>query len=333
MPTVSVIIVNFNGEKLLDDCLLSLKAQTYRDFEVIFVDNGSSDRSVPRTRELFPDARILAMNENTGFAKGNNIGIEAAGGKYIVLLNNDTKADARFLEILVQTVERDERVGMVAPKILNFFDRTIDSVGGLLFCRDGLAQGQGRGEADRGQYDYLQEALVPSGCAALYRRDMLSEIGLFDESFFAYCEDSDLGLRGVWAGWKAAAAPGAVVFHKYSATTSAYSPFKLFLVERNHYFVVLKNFPLCQLPLIPLWSAWRFLLMACAVLRGKGKGKAATGSLMALLGVFLRGHWRMLLGAAGMLRRRPVIRRISGVEFAQRLKQFRLPLARMVLND
>lgn len=335
MPAVSVIIVNFNGERLLDDCLTSLKEQLYRDFEVIFVDNASKDNSCARARELLPEAKIIPLTENTGFAKGNNVGIAAAAGRYIVMLNNDTKSDPAFLQELVRAAEADPKNGMAAPKILNFFDKkVIDSVGGLVICRDGIGQGRGRGQTDSGQFDHVTACLLPSGCAALYRKEMLDEIGLLDESFFAYCEDTDLGLRGVWAGWKTVSAPKAVVYHKYSASSSAYSPFKLLLVERNHYFVALKNLPLRLLLLLPLFSAYRYCLMAYAVLRGKGKGQAAAGgNTFALIGAFIKGHWQALLGMCRCLSGRAKIKRISSGEFAARLRQHRVGMADMILND
>ncbi|HYF52556.1 MAG TPA: glycosyltransferase family 2 protein [Planctomycetota bacterium] len=335
MPSVSIIIVNLNGERLLDDCLNSLNAQTYRDFEVVFVDNGSKDGSVEKARALMPSANIIALNENTGFARGNNIGIAAAKGRYIVLLNNDTRSDPNFLEELVKPVESDKTIGMVAPKILNFFDqKIIDSVGGLLMCRDGIGQGRGRGEVDSGQYDAATSALLPSGCAALYLRELLDEVGLLDEEFFAYCEDSDLGLRAVWAGWKTASAPRAVVYHKYSATTSSYSPFKMLLVERNHYFLALKNYPLRLLVFLPFWTFYRYVLMGIAVLSGKGKGGAAGGGgFFPLLGAFIKGHWQALVGAPRQLRRGPKVRRITSKAFAALLKEYRIPVAHMIFNE
>lgn len=335
MPTVSIVIVNYNGESLLEDCLGSLSRQSFRDFEVVFVDNGSKDASVPRARELMPDARIIELKENTGFARGNNVGIAEAAGKFVVLLNNDTEADPRFLEELVAAAEANPEAGMVAPKILNFFDRAlIDSVGGLLVCADGIAQGRGRGERDQGQYDRLTEALIPSACAALYRKQMLDEVGLFHEPFFAYCEDTDLGLRGVWAGWRTAAAPKAVVFHKYSASSSAYSPFKLRLVERNHYLLTLRNFPAPMLAAVPLWSLYRYGLMALALARGAGKGQAAAGGQTgALLKSFAQGHWEALLQGPSELRRRPANRRMRSSDFRKLLQSHRMSLREMIFND
>ena len=339
MPTVSLIIVNYNGERLLKDCLGSLNAQTYRDFETIFVDNGSKDGSVLAARALMPEIRIVELQTNSGFTGGNNAGYAIARGDYIVLLNNDTECAPDFLEQLVLAFEReartDARVGMAAPKILNFFDRAvIDSVGGLLAAPNGIGMGRGRGERDAGQYDALSEILLPSGCAALYSRAMLVETGLFSDDFFAYCEDMDLGLRGTWAGWRAVNAPFAIVYHKYSASSSSYSAFKMRLVERNHYFLALKNFPPALLLTFPFWTVWRYLLMAYAVLRGKGKGQAAGSEKMsALLSAFVAGHWEALRGIPRQCAHRPAIKRISAADFCRKLKAHRVSLSTILLSD
>ena len=334
MPTVSVIVLNYNGAHLLEDCLSSLKAQTYRDFEVIFVENGSTDRSSERARALLPECRIIALPQNIGYASANNVGMRAATGRYVVLLNNDIKADEHFLEELVRAVDSDE-IGMVAPKILNFYEpQRIDSVGGLLLCADGIGRGRGRGELDHGQYDQARVGLLPSGCAALYRKSMLDEVGLLPEEFFAYCEDSDLGLRGLWAGWRTAVAPRAVIYHKYSATNGQYSPFKMRLVERNHYFLALRNFPFPLLVWLPFCTCYRYLLMAWAVLFRKGTGLATKqAGTWPLLAAFLQGHWQALLGAPGQLARRPRLKRISNKAFAGLLKQYNMPLKDLIFND
>jgi len=332
VPAISVVVVNYNGAALLEDCLLSLRGQTFRDFEVVLVDNGSVDNSISVAASVFPQARCVVLAENVGFAKGSNIGIRQSDGEYVVLLNNDTQAEPTFLEELVGTAVDDAQVGMVAPKILDFFDRQrIDSAGGLVMSRDALAQGRGRGERDEGQYDALTEILVPSACAALYRREMLNETGLFDESFFMYCEDLDLGLRGRWAGWKAVAAARAVVYHKYSATSSPYSPLKMRLVERNHYLVALKNFPRRMLLEVPFWSVCRYALMARAVVRGDGKGRAAPKGK--LLWAFVAGHMGALWRAPAAFRRRTRVRRVDTREFVALLKRHRLGLGRLISSD
>ena len=244
-PLVSVVVVNWNGRPYVADCLASLARQTYPHVEIVVVDNGSTDGSLELLRGDW-GARIHLVAEpvNRGFAGGNNVGMRAAKGAYVALLNNDAVADPRWIERLVEAAEADATVGMCASKIfVQGRDRVLDSAG-LLLSLDGIGRGRGRLEPDHPRFARAEDALVPSACAALYRRAMLDEIGLFDEDFFAYCEDSDLGLRGRLAGWRCRYAPGAVVHHRYSATTSPYSPFKAFHVERNRIWVVVKCYPL-----------------------------------------------------------------------------------------
>lgn len=271
-PLVSIIIVNWNGLKFLHECLPSISAQSYTSFEVIMVDNGSTDGSLEFVRTGFPDTVIIENMENVGFAAANNQGIRIAKGKYIATLNNDTEVDEDWLKNLVDAAgASDKEVGMWAPKILSMKEPTrIDSVGGLLIYRDGIARGRGRSEEDRGQYDRVEDILFPSACSALYRKDMLDEIGCFDEEFFAYCEDSDLGLRARLAGWKALSVPKAVVYHHYSGSAGRYSETKAFLVERNHLWLAIKNFPVTMLALTPFYTLWRWLVQVNNVIRGKG---------------------------------------------------------------
>ncbi len=269
-PLVSVIIVNWNGKHLLAECLDSVFRQHFRDFEVIVVDNGSRDGSAEFVREQFPSATLISLAVNTGFAGGNNAGIRIARGKYIALLNNDTRTDPDWLACLVKEAEADSFTGMWASKILSYDDPdTIDNVG-LLIYRDGLARGQGRLERDRGQYDTRKEALFPSGCAALYRRQVLDEVGLFDEDFFAYADDVDLGLRARLAGWGCTYVPQAKVFHRYSSSSSKYSPFKAFLVERNRIWVLLKYFPAELIAASFFFTLRRFLLQFYGAVSGRG---------------------------------------------------------------
>ncbi len=266
-----MVIVNWNGRHLLGECLDSLLAKHMDGLEIIFVDNGSHDGSVEYVREWYRDVRVINLSKNIGFAGGNNAGIRTASGKYVALLNNDTRVDRDWLTNLLATAESGpSAIGMWASKILSY-DKpdTFDNVG-LLLYPDGLARGKGRLETDQGQYDQLGEALFPSGCAGLYRRDMLDQIGLFDEEFFAYADDVDLGLRGRLAGWGCVYVPTARVYHKYSSSTSAYSPLKAFLVERNRIWVLLKYYPVEMILISPWVTGARLLLHLYGALRGKG---------------------------------------------------------------
>jgi GT2 family glycosyltransferase len=273
-PLVSIIIVNWNGIKFLEPCLSSLYSQSYAPYEVILFDNGSTDGSVGFLKEKFPEVIILESPENLGFAEGNNRAIEASKGEYILTLNNDTELADGFLETLVQAaITSSEGVGMWAPKILSLNKKDeIDSVGGLLIYSDCLAKGRGRLEKDSGQYDRVEEVFVPSACAALYKKTMLDRVGLFDSDFFAYCEDTDLGLRARLAGWKALSVPGAVVYHYYSGTGGKYTPFKAFLVERNHIWAALKCLPLSRVLLLGFYIKWRLLVQFYGVVSGRGAG-------------------------------------------------------------
>lgn len=271
MPLISVIILTWNGRQYLDDCLGSLAGQTLRDFEVVLVDNGSTDGSAAYVRETYPWVRIVALPENVGFAGGNNQGLEVAQGEFVVTLNNDTKADSRFLDELLQPVMGDPGVGMVAAKMLNFFNPgRIDSVG-VKAAINGLGYNIGVGELDQGQYDAPAEVFGPCAGAALYRRTMLDQVGFFDPEFFAYYEDLDLAWRGRLAGWRCVTAPRAVVLHIHSATSGKMSPFTVYQVQRNKWFTLVKNWPLPlllrRLPRILLFDLGSLLL---ALLRRRG---------------------------------------------------------------
>ena len=300
-PLISIVIVNWNGLRFLKGCFESIYSQGFKPLEVIFVDNGSTDSSVEFVSRNFPSALIIENTENAGFARANNQGIKMATGKYVLTLNNDTVLERGFLSELAGAAEgSNEKTGMWAVKILSFDERdVIDSVGGLLIYPDGLAKGRGRLEKDSGQYDMAEEVFIPSACAGLYRRTMLDEVGLFDEDFFAYCEDTDLGLRARLAGWRAANVPKAVVYHYYSGTGGRYTAFKAYLVERNHLWVALKNFPPLLLALFPLFTGWRLIMQVYGIFAGKGAGgRFVEGfSRTELIKVFFKAY----LGAFGSL--------------------------------
>jgi GT2 family glycosyltransferase len=303
---VSVIILNWNGKKFLQECLDSLGAQTYRDFEAILVDNGSTDGSVDFVRESFPWVRLVVLPENTGFAGGNNRGLEAAGGEFVVALNNDTRVVPEFLAELVAPVLADPRIGMVAAKMRNYYHPERIDAAGLKIGTNGLGYNIGVGETDAGQYD--DAALFgPCGGAALYRRAMIGEIGFFDPDFFAYYEDFDLAWRGRLAGWRCAAAPRAVAYHVHSATSGEWSSFKVCQTHRNKWYVIIKNWPsallIRNLPALIFADAASFCL---AVLRRKGIAA-------------LRGRLGVLCGFRALLRKRADIqskRKLSDAQAA-----------------
>ena len=248
---VAIIIVNWNGLKFLNDCLSAVYMQTYQNFDVYFVDNGSTDGSVNFVKDKFPKVKICELAKNTGFAYANNLGIKNAFLDkeigYILTLNNDTKITDNFLENLVHTIEMNNEIGSIAPKVKFFYEENlIDSVG-IVINADGGGMNRGFKEVDNGQYDKLEEVFGACAGAALYRRAALESVSYrneyFDNSFFAYYEDLDLAWRLRLAGWKSVTCPEAIVFHVHSATAISHSPFKAYYVNRNRFFLILKDFP------------------------------------------------------------------------------------------
>lgn len=335
---ISVIIVNLNGSEYLPDCLNSLSVQTFRDFEVIIVDNGSTDGSLDLLRNQFGWVGVIPLEENTGFARGNNIGLESSSARYIATLNNDTIADRDWLKSLIEAAEADEKIGMVASKILLGREGNELDSAGMLVYPDGMTRQRGRGEPDRGQFDEAENVLFPSACAALYRRDMLDETGFFDEDFFSYCEDADLGLRGRLAGWKAVMAPGAVVRHLYSLTGGKYSDFKAYHVERNHVWVLLKTLPLSYVMVFPFYTAWRYIIQAYGLLSGRGSVArfAETAGKGRLLSIVFRSYRDAFAGLPRTLRKRRGIwssRRIAVRDYRRMLKKYRITAEELMLRE
>ena len=254
----SIIIVNWNGYDHLATCLSSVFKQTYKNFEVIFIDNGSTDDSVEYVKQNFPQVRIMVSKKNHGFADGNNIGIGQALKnpeiQYIATLNNDTEVDQDWLKQLITVVEQDERIGAVSSKILFFNQRNIiDSTGDFLLSGGLKVVARGYKQEDKGQFDKIEECFSARAGAALYRGQMLEEVCLngeyFDSHYFAYIEDVDLSIRARFLGWKIMYAPKAIVYHKVAATTKEISYiFRRYRAGRNRLFTAIKNLPLALWP-------------------------------------------------------------------------------------
>ena len=336
-PLVSVITVSWNRRDLLAECLRGLFAQTWEPFEVIVVDNGSTDGSAEMVAaEWGARARLLRSDRNLGYACAVNRGIRASRGAYVATLNNDAVPDPGWLTALVEAAEQDSRIGMVATKVVSFEDPRIFDGTGLLLYPDGSSRARGRLEEDRGQYDGALEALLPSGCAALYRRAMLDEVGLHDESFFAYCEDTDLGLRGRLSGWGCAFAPKAIVRHHYSASSGHYSETKAYFVERNRLWVAAKNFPPGRLLASPLWTIRRYALQAWGALSGRGAAgrfvrEASRGRLFRTL---LRAQIDGVRGLPRALRARREVRvRVPRSEIDRWFREFGIDARELALKE
>ena len=256
---MGVVVVNWNRRELLRACLHSLARQSHGSFEVVVVDNGSTDGSAVLVEEIAKSypvrMRLIANTANLGFCAANNQGISATEAELVALLNNDAEAEPGWLEALEQAVRKAEDVGMAASKVLVWEDPTrIDKCGHLIYP-DGQNRGRGSGQTDRGQFDHTEEVLWPDGCAAMYRRAMLEDVGGFDEDFFAYADDAELGLRARWAGWRCLYTPAAVVRHHRGATLGLGSARRLTLIERNRVLLAVKLFPWSL-----LWANGAFLL-------------------------------------------------------------------------
>jgi len=248
LPHVTVVVPNWNGEGFLRSSLGSLREQSFGDFETVLVDNGSTDDSVAFVHRNFPEVRVLTLGENKGFSVAVNAGIRASHAEYVALLNNDTETDPGWLEALVRAAEAYPEAGLFASKMVDFNDRRLLDGAGDALRRSGLPLRLGHGEPDRGQYD--EAAFVFGACAgaALYRRDMLDDIGLFDEDFFANCEDGDLSFRAQLAGYRCLYVPESVIYHMGSATFGKRSPAAVRLGTRNSLCLLVKNLPT---PLVP----------------------------------------------------------------------------------
>jgi GT2 family glycosyltransferase len=328
-PLVSVIIVNWNGKEYLPACLDSLLEQSCKDFETIVVDNGSCDGSLELLHSFYPWVRVVPLSDNTGFASGNNAGFAVSKGKYLVTLNNDTRVEQAWLAELIAPVEIRQDVGMVASRICSWDDPDIIDSLGVAVCRDGMSRGSRRRCSFSGlSLNRWEDILIPSACAALYRREMVERIGFFDDDYFAYCEDTDLGLRGRLAGWQAVLARDAVVLHRYSKSGGVFSPFKLYLVERNHFWVALKCFPFSMLLALPLWTFIRYLVQAHLVLGGCGAGAQFRDSPSGdLIKAVLRGVRDMICGLPVIYSKRRVAatsQRLSSGQMRQLLNSYKL---------
>ncbi|HEU0168809.1 MAG TPA: glycosyltransferase family 2 protein [Chloroflexota bacterium] len=274
-PTVTVAIPNWNGARLLRECLNSVRAQTFRDFETVVVDNGSTDDSLRLLADDYPEVRVIRWPENRGVAAAFNEGVRQCSGELLALLNNDMEVEPGWLQALVDALGADDRAGAAASKILFLDRRTIYSAGDF-YGRDGIPGNRGVREADEGQFDEPATIFGASGGASLFRRRLFDEIGLFDETLVSYLEDVDWNFRMQLAGWHAVYAPTAVAYHWGSATGGG--KLASYYCGRNFIRVLVKNYP--PRLLRRYWPAivWQELRLAADALR-HGREPAARARL------------------------------------------------------
>ncbi len=276
MQELSVVIPNYNGLQYVKGCLDSLRAQTLSDFLVIFVDNGSTDGSRELVEREYPEVQVVALPENLGFCQAVNRGIQASETPYVVLLNNDTEADPRFLEELLSGIKRKSRAFSCAAMMLQFHQRDRIDDAGNFYNAMGWAFARGKGKpAAR----YEKECRIFSSCggASIYRRKALEKTGLFDEEHFAYLEDTDICYRARIAGYENWYLPRARVYHVGSGTTgSRYNQFKIRYSSRNNVYMIYKNMPFVQILLnLPFLAAGFGVKLVFFGTKGYGREYAA----------------------------------------------------------
>jgi GT2 family glycosyltransferase len=241
-PRCSVVIPNLNGERLLRACLACLERQSV-ELELVLVDNGSTDGSVSATREEFPEATVLELGANRGFAAAVNAGVHASNGELVAFLNNDTEPEPAWLEELVACLDRHPGAAAATSKTLLASDRRIvDGAGDWMDWRF-RPYPRAHGVRDSQRLAAEVQVFGAAGAASLWRRSVLEEIGLFDEDFFAFYEDIDLSLRARLAGYECWYAPRSVALHHRGATAAGRDEFVFFLPFRNRWFMILKNVP------------------------------------------------------------------------------------------
>ncbi len=327
---VSVIVLNWNGGVHVQSCLDSLTGQDYDNLEVIVVDNGSSDGSVKMIRARYPGVQLIENHANLGFAAGNNVGIRLSRGDYVVILNNDAELDGRAISAMRQAIDKDRRYGACASRIYLKFEQDLLDAAGIVVCPDGLSIGRGR--LERGErYNREEEVFFGSGCCLMARREMLEDVKMgdeyFDEGFFMYADDTDLGWRARLRGWKTVYAPDAKVYHLHSASSESYSPLKAFLVERNRIWLQVKYFPFLMICRGQLFTALRYLLQAYAALTGRGAAGAFSKahSRGELVRVLFKVWGSALRGLPAVWKKRRTIRKrrtINNAEVADLVKKY-----------
>lgn len=308
---VSVIIVNWNGERFLARCLAALMAQTVTPHEIILVDNASSDGSVEIVRQ-FPSVRLMIQDQNTGFARGNNLAIAAASAesKWIALLNPDAFAEPRWLEALLAAAKTYPKFEMFGSKLVNAADQAVQDGGGDAYHMSGLVWRMGHGVPVSNTVEDAREVFSPCAAAALYRRSILQAIGGFDEDYFCYVEDVDLGFRLRLAGYRCLYVPQSVAHHVGSGTTGGqHSDFSLFHGHRNLVWTFVKDMPgILFWLLLPLHLLLNLISIIWFALRGQS-------------GVIWRAKRDALLGLPKMWRKRQHLQKTRIASIAEVWRQ------------
>lgn len=308
---VSVIIVNWNAGHFLEQCLTALMAQTVQPHEIILVDNASSDSSIQIARK-FPKVRLIALNTNTGFARGNNLAIEAVSdeSKWVALLNPDAYSQTRWLETLLLAADSHSEFDIFASKLVNAVNPMCFDGAGDAYHLSGLVWRMNHGTPVRDVWENVREVFSPCAAAALYRRSVLCELGGFDEDYFCYVEDVDLGFRLRLSGYRCLYVPQSVVHHVGSGTTGGqHSSFALYHGHRNMVWTFVKDMPgILFWLMLPLHLVLNLVSIIWFSLHGRAD-------------VILRAKRDALLGLPQMWRKRQQIQKTRVVKIAEIWRQ------------
>ena len=255
--SVSIVIPHWNNVDVLSECLESISNTNFENFETIVVDNASTDNSVASVRSNYPNVKLIENDKNYGYAGGCNIGAEAASGDFLIFLNNDTVQEKDWISNLIKTINSDDKIAAVQPKILNYYDRNVfDYAGGsgghmdiycFPFARGRIFSFQ---ENDEGQYNNKEKCFWSSGTCFMVRRELFQKAGGFDDSFFAHMEEIDLCWRLYAMGFEVWVEPDSVVYHKNALTLPMYSHKKYYLNHRNSLLMLLGNYSIKNIFLI-----------------------------------------------------------------------------------
>lgn len=319
VPLVTIVIPTLTAGPKLFDCVRALEQQDITDWKAIIVDNSGKGIARQTLAEGGERVQVINSSSNVGFGGAVNRAFAEASAPFLAVLNDDAVPCRSWLRTLLSVIETAPRTGMCASRVLLADGGVLDSAG-MLICGDGSSKQRGH-LAPADTFSGSGQTLFPSGSAALYRREMLEEIGGFDESLFLYCEDTDLGLRARWAGWQCLYAPGAVVEHRYSQTAGAASGLKAYYVERNRIFVIIKCFPASMLAAAPFVTLARYFWTVAALWNRSGKAgeyRKQAGSLWNLVWIIIRAHFAALIHLPQLLGKRRTIlgqARLSSSEF------------------
>lgn len=313
------------------ECLRSLDGQEYPSFEILVVDNSGEGRAealVPPDMRV--PVRVLRQDRNLGFGGAVNAAARVSQAPFLALLNDDAVAHPGWLSSMMNAIEPLEDIGMVAAQVRLAGEEALDSAG-MLLARDGSSKQRGHGESPL-RFARREEALLPSGSACLYRREMFDDVGGFDEAFFLYCEDTDLGLRARRRAWGCLYEPAAVVEHRYSHSAGRASAMKAYYVERNRIWTAVKNLPLSQLLAMPLFTAVRYFWHSVYLMSGKGKASEHVeggGGVLPLVWMLVRAHLALIPELPRLLcerRRIEACARLKGRQWTLLLKRHRISL-------